>query len=100
MANEPHGTGTCIACLRARVESGWNGNYRCVPSAVELARFRRRELLRILLRDVLGREATLNVTEELSNLADAILHVCYERIRNISAHTTAAPDGGREARFR
>src|SRR5262249_35587960 len=37
-----------------------------VPTAVDFARFRRRQLLRILLRDVL-REATLaNVTGELS----------------------------------
>jgi [glutamine synthetase] adenylyltransferase / [glutamine synthetase]-adenylyl-L-tyrosine phosphorylase len=52
-----------------------------VPSAVDFARFRRRQLLRILLRDVLGAATLANVTEELSNLADAILDVAYRRIR-------------------
>ena len=52
-----------------------------VPSAVDLARFRRRQLLRIVLRDVLGVATLSDVTEELSNLADAILDVAYRRIR-------------------
>ncbi len=52
-----------------------------VPSAVSLARFRRRQLLRILLRDVLGLGALSDITEELSNLADAILDLSYRRIR-------------------
>jgi len=55
--------------------------YSGVPSAAELARFRRRQLLRILLRDVLGFATLSNVTEELSNLADAILDVAYRGIR-------------------
>ena len=52
-----------------------------VPSAVDFARFRRRQLLRILLRDVQGAATLSSVTEELSNLADAILDVAYRRIR-------------------
>src|ERR1035441_9389416 len=40
-----------------------------VPSAVDFARFRRRQLLRILLRDTSGAATLANVTEELSNLA-------------------------------
>ena len=52
-----------------------------MPSAVDLARFRRRQLLRIVLRDVLGIATLSDVTEELSNLADAILDVAYRRIR-------------------
>ena len=51
------------------------------PTAVELARFRRRQLLRIALRDVMGVAALAEVTEELSNLADAILDLTYRRIR-------------------
>jgi glutamate-ammonia-ligase adenylyltransferase len=51
------------------------------PSAVELARFRRRQMLRIVLRDVMGVAALAEVTEELSNLADAILDLTYRRIR-------------------
>ncbi|HUK18486.1 MAG TPA: hypothetical protein VLW65_18815 [Bryobacteraceae bacterium] len=52
-----------------------------VPSAVDLARFRRRQLLRIVLRDVLGAASLSDVTEEVSNLADAILDVAYRSIR-------------------
>jgi glutamate-ammonia-ligase adenylyltransferase len=51
------------------------------PAAVDLARFRRQQLLRIVLRDVMGVAALSEVTEELSNLADAILDVTYGRIR-------------------
>ena len=51
------------------------------PLAVELARFRRRQLLRIALRDVMGVAALSEVTEEISNLADAILNLTYRRIR-------------------
>jgi glutamate-ammonia-ligase adenylyltransferase len=51
------------------------------PSALSLADFRRRKLLRILLRDVLGYATLPEVTEELSNLADAILDGVYRGIR-------------------
>src|SRR5439155_5658495 len=54
---------------------------QALPTAVELARFRRRQLLRILLRDVLGFATLSSVTEELSNLADAILDVAYRGVR-------------------
>jgi len=54
---------------------------RELPSAVDLARFRRRQMLRIVLRDVMGVAELAEVTEELSNLADAILDVTYSRIR-------------------
>ena len=52
-----------------------------VPPAVDLARFRRRQLLRIVLRDVLGVATLSDVTQELSHLADAILDVAYRRLR-------------------
>jgi glutamate-ammonia-ligase adenylyltransferase len=51
-----------------------------VPEAVDLARFRRRQLLRIVLRDALGVATLSDVTTELSNLADAVLDVSYRRI--------------------
>jgi [glutamine synthetase] adenylyltransferase / [glutamine synthetase]-adenylyl-L-tyrosine phosphorylase len=51
------------------------------PEALSLALFRRQQILRILLRDVLGLCALSDITEELSNLADAILDVSYKRIR-------------------
>jgi glutamate-ammonia-ligase adenylyltransferase len=53
-----------------------------VPTAVELAQFRRRQLLRIALRDILGVASLSDVAQELSNLADAILDLTYRRIRN------------------
>jgi glutamate-ammonia-ligase adenylyltransferase len=52
-----------------------------VPESLDLARFRRRQLLRIVLRDVLGVGALAEITEEISNLADAVLDVAYRRIR-------------------
>lgn len=52
-----------------------------VPEALALALFRRRHLLRILLRDVLGIAALAEITGELSHLADAILEVTYRRLR-------------------
>ena len=51
------------------------------PLALSLALFRRQQILRILLRDVLGFGSLSDTTEELSNLADAILHISYKRIR-------------------
>src|SRR5580700_3484193 len=51
------------------------------PLAFSLALFRRQQILRILLRDVLGLSSVSETTEELSNLADAILHISYKRIR-------------------
>ena len=57
------------------------------PNALSLALFRRQQILRILLRDVLGLGALSETTEELSNLADAILDVSYKRIRaGLRAH--------------
>jgi glutamate-ammonia-ligase adenylyltransferase len=67
-----------------------------VPTAVELARFRRRQLLRIALRDVLGVATLTDVTGELSSLADAILDVACARIRAdlVAAHgEPRLPDG-------
>ncbi len=46
-----------------------------------LSRFKRMHLLRIALRDLLGLATLAEVTLELSNLADAILHGAQEHIR-------------------
>ena len=51
------------------------------PVALTLALFRRQQILRILIRDVLGLCGLPETTEELSNLADAILDVSYKQIR-------------------
>src|SRR5207302_4309812 len=59
--------------------------------ALRLARFKRRELLRIYLRDCL-RVATLSeVTEELSNLADVILRYSLARSHQEKTKLHGAP---------
>jgi glutamate-ammonia-ligase adenylyltransferase len=62
-----------------------------IPQALDLARFRRRQLLRIVLRDILGLAALAEVTEELSNLADATLDFAYQRIRDALVVRHGAP---------
>ncbi len=52
-----------------------------LPAPVILARFRRRQILRILLRDVLSLATLPDITGELSNLADAILDFAYRQVR-------------------
>src|SRR3984957_12643786 len=61
------------------------------PLAFSLALFRRQQILRILLRDVLGLGSLSETTEELSNLADEILHISYKRIRAELAARHGAP---------
>ena len=51
-----------------------------VPTALALATFRRRQILRILLRDTRGLATLSETTGELSALADAILHVAYHHV--------------------
>src|SRR3954451_8618043 len=50
-------------------------------STASLAGFRRQQLLRIALRDVLGAATLAEVTQEISNLADAILDAACRRVR-------------------
>ncbi|CAN5828310.1 hypothetical protein BH24ACI1_BH24ACI1_03360 [soil metagenome] len=52
-----------------------------VETNVLLARFRRRELLRIYLRDIRNLGAIAEITEEISNLADAILEYALRYAR-------------------
>jgi glutamate-ammonia-ligase adenylyltransferase len=52
-----------------------------VEPHVLLARFRRRELLRIYLHDIRRTNTVVETTEELSNLADAILAYALDRAR-------------------
>ena len=51
-----------------------------VPNPLELAKFRRRQILRILVRDVLGLGTLPEITAELSDLADALVGFAYQRI--------------------
>ncbi|MGD0616636.1 MAG: hypothetical protein ABSB67_03145 [Bryobacteraceae bacterium] len=52
------------------------------PDMLVFAQFRRRALLRILIADVLGLATLSETTEQLSNVADAILEVSFRRIRD------------------
>jgi [glutamine synthetase] adenylyltransferase / [glutamine synthetase]-adenylyl-L-tyrosine phosphorylase len=61
------------ALLQASLDDG-------VPLPVDLASFRRRQILRILLRDVSGIATLTETTSELTALADAILQVALARI--------------------
>ncbi|QQS41562.1 MAG: hypothetical protein IPM63_01030 [Acidobacteriota bacterium] len=49
-----------------------------IPPAVMLSRFRRRELIRIFLKDIRGLGTIAELTEEISNLADAILEYALQ----------------------
>ncbi len=60
-------------------------------TAVKLAMFRRKELLRILIRDQSGSGDLASITEELSNLADAILACALEEVTRELAPRFGAP---------
>src|SRR5579871_5306861 len=72
-----------------------------VPDPLLLARFRRRQILRIVVRDVLGLGTLPEITGELSALADILVDVCYERIRQDLVTRCGIPcaDDGSEAHF-
>src|SRR5216684_404127 len=71
------------------------------PSTLELAKFRRRQMLRILIRDVLGFGTLPEITGELTALADTIVEAAYERIQRQMLSQFGAPRtaSGEEARF-
>ncbi len=56
-----------------------------------LSRFRRRELLRIYLLDIRGLETVAEITEEISNLADAILEYALRIARQEMDNRFGAP---------
>lgn len=64
-----------------------------LPRSIDLALFRRRQLLRILLRDVLQFADVSETTEDLSNLADAILNATWRSVRRELAVEKTAPAG-------
>jgi glutamate-ammonia-ligase adenylyltransferase len=63
--------------LRARLESALRPG---LPLPVDLAKFRRRQILRIMIRDVMGLGTLPEITGELTAVADALVEVAYERI--------------------
>lgn len=72
-----------------------------LPEPLEFARFRRRQLLRILIRDVLGLGTLPEITGELTALADTIVETAYTRIREQLVIDYGIPltETGEEARF-
>jgi glutamate-ammonia-ligase adenylyltransferase len=71
-----------------------------VETNILLARFRRRELLRIYLRDVRGLGTIVEITEEISNLADAILEyalrIARQELDNRYGNPLEIDDKGRD----
>jgi glutamate-ammonia-ligase adenylyltransferase len=85
---------TMRAMLEAELPPG-------LPSTLELAKFRRRRMLRILIRDVLGLGTLPEITGELTALADTIVEAAYERIQRQMLLQFGAPRtaSGEVARF-
>jgi len=71
-----------------------------VPTPVDLAMFRRRQILRIMVRDVMGLGTLPEITGELTAVADVIVGVAYERIYSdlVIRHGSPQSDGT-EAHF-
>jgi glutamate-ammonia-ligase adenylyltransferase len=67
---------------RNRLRDLLDGRGGVSAQALDLAFFRRRELLRLVLRDALALGTLPEITEELSNLADAILDCALHGILN------------------
>jgi [glutamine synthetase] adenylyltransferase / [glutamine synthetase]-adenylyl-L-tyrosine phosphorylase len=65
-----------------------------LPRAVDLALFRRRQILRIALRDILRFADLSETAEDLSNLADAILNVTWRDIRRELSQQPGSPAEG------
>jgi glutamate-ammonia-ligase adenylyltransferase len=68
-----------------------------LPDPLALARFRRRQLLRILIRDVMGFAELPETTGELSSVADAVIEITYERIHNAMVQRFGEPGGAKFA---
>jgi [glutamine synthetase] adenylyltransferase / [glutamine synthetase]-adenylyl-L-tyrosine phosphorylase len=64
------------------------------PRPVDMALFRRKQLLRIVLRDVMQFADVSETTEDLSNLADAILNATWRAVRRELEAERGAPANG------
>ncbi len=88
--------------MRRQLEEWLGAEKSGEPEALLLARFRRRQILRIAIRDLLGYGTLAEITEELSHLADAILEVVQRRVRTRLEGRFGAPQyldkAGRKAR--
>jgi [glutamine synthetase] adenylyltransferase / [glutamine synthetase]-adenylyl-L-tyrosine phosphorylase len=71
-----------------------------LPEPLALAAFRRRKLLRMVVRDVTGMATLAEITEELSALADTIVEFAYARIYEDLVRRFGNPRAGeRDAHF-
>src|SRR5262249_17329951 len=72
-----------------------------LPQPLELAKFRRRQILRIALRDILGIAALAELTGELSDLADTLIEAAYDRIQRdmVRKHGMPLSRNGKESHF-
>ena len=82
------------AALEAALPAG-------LPPPFELAQFRRRQMLRILIRDVFGLGTLPEITGGLTALADTIVGTAYARIREQLISEVGVPMAGtgKEAHF-
>jgi len=91
--------------MAVRLETALAPDGPGVPKPLVLALFRRQQILRILIRDLLGFGTLCEITDELSNVADAILNVTQQRVREELAgrygvpHYTGASGERRECEF-
>jgi glutamate-ammonia-ligase adenylyltransferase len=71
------------------------------PDPLPFARFRRQQILRILVRDTLEFGALSDVTTELSALADSIVETAYDRIHRdlVARYGHPCSDSGEPAHF-
>lgn len=72
----------------------WLAGTEEVPPPVQLAAFRRKQILRIMLRDTLGFGGLAEITEELSLLAESILDAAFARIRRALVRRYGPPPEG------
>ncbi len=72
----------------------WLAGVEGVPEPVRLAAFRRKQILRIMLRDTLGFGALAEIMEELSLLAECLLDEACRRLRRALSlrHGPPPPD--------
>jgi len=74
--------------LKEEYEAQLSGMAGAELRPVDLALFRRKQILRIVLRDIMRFADLSETTEDLSNLADAILNVAWTSVRaRLSAET-------------
>lgn len=71
----------------------WLGSGDEVPEPLRLASFRRKQILRIMLRDTLGFGGLAEITEELSLLAESVLDAVYARLRRRLEQRHGRPPG-------